>query len=138
MAAMEEALVTRVTSGVAVAALIGTRMYPLVVPQDVALPAIAYQRISSKPIMAHGGPVGLTRARVQLTLVGRSYAEVKELADAVRARLNGLRGTVGGVMIEAIILDNEADDDIPDAAARPVVDSKLVFQDYLVMFLDPE
>lgn len=134
MAAMEEAIRSRLLGGAAVASLVGTRMYPLVVPQAVDLPAIAYYRVSSFPIMAHDGAVGLTQARLQLTLVGRGYTEAKELADAVRARLNGFRGVSEGVTLDAVTLTDEADEDMPDSGSQPLGEGRVVFQDYFVMY----
>ena len=59
MATLEEALFSHLTSAPRqTAALIGARLYPLLAPQEQALPAIAYQRVGTQPKMAHDGPGG--------------------------------------------------------------------------------
>ncbi len=57
MSEIEEAIVSKLMSESAITALIGQRLYPQVVPQDVTLPAIAYQRIDSNPVATRGAPV---------------------------------------------------------------------------------
>lgn len=129
MAELEAGLYALCVADAAVAAAIGTRMYPLIIPQGEALPAIAYQRISARRIGAQDGPTGLARARIQLRIVGSSYATAKSTATAVRELLDGYKGVAGGVTIESCWLDN--DDDAEDGT---VTTNRLVFQDYLIMY----
>lgn len=96
MATLEEALWSYLTSAPReTAALIGTRLYPLLVPQEQPLPAIAYQRVGTQPKMAHDGPGGWTRAVIQFTCQAASFAGVKTLALALRNDLSGFRGQMG-------------------------------------------
>lgn len=88
----------------------GARIYPNVVPQDAGLPAIAYQRISSLRRAVHGSPASLARPRVQLTLIAESYSQVKALAAATRAALDGYVGTAGGVVVGVALVDDETDE----------------------------
>jgi hypothetical protein len=106
---LEQGLVAHLQSDAGVSALVETRIYPLVVPQDATLPALAYQRISGPRDHAHDGPTGLARARVQLTYVASTYAAAKELAEAARAALDGFSGTMGTVSVDSCSLDNEVD-----------------------------
>ena len=69
---IEEALYSKLTGDAGVAALVSTRIYPNVVPQDIALPAVAYQRISTVRDMAHDGPTGVAHARFQFTVSRRA------------------------------------------------------------------
>ena len=113
MATIEEAIYAHLTGNSGVAALVSTRIYPLTIPQDIALPAIAYQRISGPRIAAHDGPTGVARARIQITCQAPTYAAAKGLAMAVRQALDTFSGevTVSGnkVMVEAAMLANEWD-----------------------------
>lgn len=70
----------------AVAALVAGRVYPLVVPQQVSRPAIAYQRISGPRTYSHSGPT-LAFARFQITCEGTTYAEACRVAAVVRVAL---------------------------------------------------
>ena len=103
--AIEALLYSILTADPGVSALVGLRVYPLVVPQEVDLPAIAYQTISGRPdytLEPPGGRVMLNRARIQLTCQGSTYAEAKGLALAVRSALSGYKSAP----IDAIFVEN--------------------------------
>jgi hypothetical protein len=114
MATIEEAIYAHLITDAGVSALASTRIYPQTIPQDIDLPAIAYQRISGPRISAHDGPTGLARARMQLTCQASTYTAAKGLAMAARRALDGYAGivtTTGNdtVEIEAAFLANEWD-----------------------------
>ena len=110
MAELEEAVYSRLSGNVAIAAIVSTRIYPQKIPQEATLPAIAYARISAMRVKAHAAPTGLARARVQVDCVARSYSEVKALAAAVRKSLDGVMGTVGGLALQGSWLETDADE----------------------------
>jgi hypothetical protein len=107
--ALEEGLVTHLMADSGVTDLISTRLFPLVVPQDVTLPAVAYQRISGIPQNAHDGSSGLTVARIQFTCHGSSYTSAKAVAAALRAALNGKKGGMGSTEVNVSLLQDESD-----------------------------
>ena len=95
-----------------VTALIGTRAYPNVIPQDVDLPALAYQVISRPGGMAHDGATGIAWPRFQITAQADTYTEVVDLINKVRIALDGYTGTMGGaggVTIEDCFVKNVFD-----------------------------
>ena len=104
---IEECLVSIITGGIAA---LGTRVYPIRIPQNPTYPALAYQRISTPRIMSHSGASKLAKPRIQLTLWATSYSSLKTLSEALRALLVGYRGTVGGVSIQALFFDSERDE----------------------------
>lgn len=109
---IEEAIFDHLTGDAGVAALVGTRIYPTVIPQDAALPACAYQRISGPRDLAHDGPTGQALARIQFTCTATSYGAVKGLANAIREALDGFSGTMGspsGAVVHVAMVDNEID-----------------------------
>lgn len=109
---IEEALYAHLVGTAGVAALVSTRIYPQTIPQDVALPAIAYQRISGVREYSQSGPSQLAHPRFQLTCQAATYAGAKALANAVRAALSGYKGTmggVGGVVVGGCFVVNETD-----------------------------
>jgi len=77
------------TRNPAVAALVSTRIYPGMIPQDADLPAIAYQQISNPPTYSHSGNSGLWNARVQLICVAANYLAAHALSETVRLALDG-------------------------------------------------
>lgn len=80
--------------------------YPLEVPEGAELPAWAYNLIDDEQVLAHSGGSGFIKARVQLDFMAEGttsqsdYAIVKSIAAAVRTKLDGYRGTMGGVQID--------------------------------------
>ena len=109
---IEEAIYTLVTTDTATKALIGTRFYPLTIPQDAALPACAYQVVSENQEYHHQGPCGWATKRLQITITAESYlGGVKAVAAAIKARLSGYKGTLGTVKIHSIFFMNAFDSD---------------------------
>lgn len=113
MADVESAVYAILKAAGGVTALVGggasPRIYPNVVPQDVAVPAIAYQRISTyrRPVL--DGAASLIRPRVQLTILANSYAAAKATAAACMAALDGYRGSIGGVSVGVAAAEDEED-----------------------------
>lgn len=120
MATIEEAVVARMQGYAGLAALIGPRVFPLRVPQDAAMPAIAYQKISSPKTASHGGGSHLAQSRIQITIEADTYREVKSTADQVRACWDGFRGTVSGVRIDGALVQDDRDG-WSDQHSAPVV-----------------
>jgi hypothetical protein len=110
VAEIEEAVYSRLTTTAAVTAICSTRIYPNKIPQEATLPAVAYQRVSTRRVKAHAAPTGLARVRVQVTCVASSYSAVKALATAVRKAMEGVMGTVGGVGVQGSWLETDADE----------------------------
>ncbi len=81
---VETALYTRLTTHSGTTALIGTRCYPLLLPQRPTMPAVVYQRVSSS------GQIGTTDRRTprfQLSCWASTYAGAAALAVQVRSAL---------------------------------------------------
>jgi hypothetical protein len=114
MPSAEAALYTILTSGSPnpVAALIGTRAYPLVLPQNPQYPAIRYQRISTarSQYRSLDGRAGYASPRFQIDAYALSHASAIEVGEAVYALLEGYTGEVGGLRIDAISTDEQAAD----------------------------
>ncbi len=67
-----------------VAALVSTRIYPVILPQDPTTPAISYQRISNTE---QDGTSTLRETRYQVDCWDDDFSSVQSLADAVRTAL---------------------------------------------------
>lgn len=112
----EELLVSVLKSTPAVIARVGSRIYPMVRPQDSALPAITYQKISGNPQVQMSGPHNMFRERFQITCFAARYSQMKQTADAVRGAFNGYDSTVDSVEVHIATIDNEVDliSELPD------------------------
>jgi hypothetical protein len=110
MADVMTALWGHLTAQPAVIHLVAQRIYPLAIPQDVAMPAVAYQKVSGSRISAHDGPSGWAEARVQFTCTAAEYAEARAIADAIRVSLDGFRGVLHNeVRVDRCGVENEVD-----------------------------
>lgn len=68
-----------------VTALVGTRIYPDIRPQDDALPAIVYTRDSTEYTMTIHSTIALERAQLSIACLAATRAGAEALADAARA-----------------------------------------------------
>lgn len=76
----------------AIATLVGTRVYPIVLPEDPTLPAATYQIVgsSSNPTLTNAG---MQKIRLQIDCWGDVYGDAVTLRDAVATSLDGYQDT---------------------------------------------
>lgn len=94
-----------------VAALIGTRVYPGVLPQNPTMPAVTYTVVSGVSGVTTDGPDRLANPRVQVDCWGGDYIEMYNTFKAVRNRLLGYSGlNIQGIFLvgRRDLYDNEA------------------------------
>lgn len=106
---IEEAIYTRATTGPTLPGLIGTRCYPVLLPQDPQYPAIVFQRISMPREHAMGTDPGIAHPRFQLTAYDKTRAAAQALADAIRHDFSRWRGTIGSVVVQDTFVENQVD-----------------------------
>jgi hypothetical protein len=121
---MEALVYGRLTGNSEVAALVGTRVYPLHLPQAPTYPAIAYSRISTVEAHTHDRAGGLSESRLQVDCLAANYAGARALAGAVRGALDGWVDRDNNIM--ACLLENEFDlyDDLTETF-RVIIDFML-------------
>jgi hypothetical protein len=83
----ESSLRTYLIAQPAISALIGTRFYPMYLPQGGTLPAITYQAITGSEGNTYEGASGLAQARIQFDLWATTKAQTLALAKALRDAL---------------------------------------------------
>lgn len=105
----EEGLAYFMTHDLVIAALIGDRFEPLVVPQEKERPAIAYQRITTPVERSHDGRSKPDHPTIQLTIEGRDYAEAKRLAKVLAEKLDNFRGMMGTLEVQDCSINNHVD-----------------------------
>lgn len=114
---IEVALARQLLDTVNVTALVVDRVYPVRLPQGGDYPAITYSKVSGGRIRTMGSNEAAANPRVQVSCWGKTYADAKGLANAVRIALDRFSGTLGGsggVAVSAILLENELDLDDPE------------------------
>jgi hypothetical protein len=82
---IEQTLILVLTTGSPLPTSAGDRVYGGLLPQDVALPAVQYQRISTEPVADFDGDTTRDFARIQVDCWATSYGAAKTLAREVRS-----------------------------------------------------
>ena len=113
---IETAIVYILGEDVGVSAIVGTKIYPMVVPQNAVMPAITYQKISGQWQIQMDGPHNMSEERFQINCWASTYGGAKALCEAVRDVLNGYDSAVNVVDFHVMTLENEMDllVEIPD------------------------
>lgn len=108
MATVEEALTARLKTFPGLSALVGTRVYPVKLPQSPTYPAVSYQRTGRTQHHAMGADANVREARFQVSGWDPSYATAKGVATQMRLALDRWRGTQSnGVVIQDTLIENE-------------------------------
>ena len=119
------ALFARLSADAAVAALVGTRIYPQEGPEDAPLPLISYFQVSSGDASSRGlsGAQKHFRTLQQIDIYARTALEAQQIASAVRASLDGqVNQNWGGVTIPAALFDDQFDGNFePDPNVHRII-----------------
>lgn len=114
----EQALYARLTGHAGLSALIGTRLYPNVAPQNATMPYGVYQRISGPRDYHLGGSSRFLQALIQVSWVGGTYASAKACAEQARLAMDGYSGTVTSGSDSLVVTSAQVEDQ-PDATQGP-------------------
>jgi len=112
---VEAELRARLVANGAVNGLVGTRIYPLMAPQNPTKPYVTFQRISGPRLQALGGAAGFGMARIQYDSWADTYTTAQALAAAIRNSFNGFIGKLSdgnspaSLRTVVVRLDNERD-----------------------------
>ena len=106
MSLIESALYTKLSTDSGVSALVGDRIYPLIVAQGALSPSIRYQTVTKSRESAMGSDSGITFARIQIDSFASTYLAAKTVAEAVRGALQRFRGTVIGIEIQSLFIED--------------------------------
>lgn len=106
--------------------LADTRLYPVLLPDDLQLPAVTYQRITTTRSYTTTGPITLSRVRLQFDIWASTYARTKQLQAALLAILED-RSLYAAAGIGSIQLDMATDGYEHDARLYRVSMDFIVF-----------
>jgi len=108
MADIYQAIKTRLEAVTAVTDLVGTRIYPSVMPQPPTYPAIVFELVSNEREERHRGQTGDARPRIQITSWGSTALSAIALAEQVRLAMMGMDGSVASVDVHGVWNAGEA------------------------------
>jgi len=98
------------TNATDVTDVVSTRIYPEIAQQDADLPYIVYAIANNEPTDTKPEPSKLDTAQVEVNIYSDSYTQAIDLAVAVRAALDRVKGTYNGVNVQSIQYLNEVID----------------------------
>lgn len=106
---IEQALESQLKNDVDVAAIVSTRVFPVILPATPTFPAVTYTLLTGDRTHSMDGPSGLASPSFQVDSWASTYSSVKDLASKVRIALDGLKGTVSSVEILGVFIQSEKD-----------------------------
>jgi hypothetical protein len=109
---VEEALTTKLRADATVAALVGSRIYPVKAPQATTSAYLVYDLLGGEDHTAHDGFGGLRSGRISYSCCAPKYGEAKAVAEAVRGALAGWKGVQSG--LEIAVPQTYEDEDLWD------------------------
>lgn len=109
MSSIEETLVSIIQNDTSLAASVGSRVYPGRLPEGLSmaadspdLPALAYSLTSEREMYE----VPVAYSLIQVSVFGRTYSEVKQVAKEVRLAFHRYKGGIvmGGTFVNELDL----------------------------------
>ena len=100
---IETALLSILKNNPAVNAIVGSRVYPMYLPQTVTSACLVYQQVGSSEDYSCDGPEGLVDARFQITCWAPAHATAVNLAAAVKRCLAFYRSSTEGISATRIM-----------------------------------
>lgn len=126
---LEQGLTALVAADSTLASLIGTRFYPVLVPEGTAYPCVSYQEVSA--VSGYTFSTETTEKRMQFDVWATSYASAKTVAKALRALLDGYTGTLtDGTKVLGSFRVLELDEYEPDTRTyRVIADYRFLYRE---------
>jgi hypothetical protein len=86
-----ETIYSVLSANTGLAALVGTRIYPVSAPQSVVFPYIVYSRISNVPDMVRGEAAPIRNHTYQVSIFAKSFSETESIGTEVFGSLDYYR-----------------------------------------------
>lgn len=103
-------------------AIVGDKIYPLVIDEHRVYPAVVYG-IESSPLQAKD-ILPEREVRVKIDCYGKTYAESKAIAAQVEKSLHGYEGQVNNILVKYLALENASDGHFEDKGVKLFQDSQ--------------
>lgn len=129
----ESVLWNAVISDASVTSIVGHKVYPQLAPAADDMPFITWRRTANQREQTFTGPMGVPKVSVDFLLFAGTYLQVRKLADAVRAVLDGYAGSFDNTQVRQTSLESETDD-IVSLDGSEVPNAYAVTQTYDVLW----
>lgn len=124
-------LYDRLSGHAGLSALVSTRIYPNVAPQNVTVPFVTYRRVSAVRESGFGEDIGIVTSRFQLDMYAATYSGVRAIAEQVRAALQRYRASGTDPEVIDTFIENELEtfDAEPALLHRAVTDIQIHYRE---------
>jgi len=123
MAELETAIYTRLAAYEGLTALISTRIYPMILPQNPTYPAVTYQRTDGVRESGMTTEHGMAHPGIQIDSWDKTYAGAKAVATQVRGALQRWSSEAADPIVLDCFLESDGDNYEPDTGAYHVQQS---------------
>lgn len=132
---IETEIYDRLSGHAGLSALVGTRVYPSLLPQDPTFPAITFSRVSAQRVAAMGSDPGVVQARFQFDVWTQiadgvdAYESMRNVMEQLRLALERWR-TTSGTIVQDTFFDNELElyeDDIE--VHHGIFDAEIIYEE---------
>lgn len=107
--ALDNAIYTLLYGDTTINGYVSNKIFPVRVKQDTTMPCIVYMIISTNPEDTKDLTGDVDRVRVQITAIGLTYTQARQIITAVKAKLNRYSGTVDNTKIDSMTYDGMND-----------------------------
>lgn len=104
-----KAVYSILSNNATVTGLVGTRIYPTFVPENIAFPAIVYRITERQPQDTKDGAIGSIDT-LSIDIYDDGGLQTITIGDAVHGALDRYRGTVESVAIDKVVYEGESDE----------------------------
>jgi|WetSurMetagenome_2_1015567.scaffolds.fasta_scaffold00567_25 hypothetical protein len=111
---LKTALATILEDTTALTALVGTRIYSVMLPQGFTLPAVVFRMTADETERILSGHAGKARTTFEVSYCAVTDTAAETGGEIIRIALDGYSGTVSSVKIQSVIMTTRSDDYEPD------------------------
>lgn len=97
-------------------------VHPVLATQNAPFPLVVYRRSATRRERGLGGNFGVPVATFSVSIVSQTYSEAKDIADAIRRKVDNFTGDFSGVKIILTALTAEQDnmERPPEGQSKPL------------------
>jgi hypothetical protein len=97
MAAIDTALAQYLSADATTLGMVHGRVYPLLAPQQAALPFLVYSEVAYRPVYHMRGSASLQACTYQIDAYAERHQQARDLAEAVVAAMHACNGLHNGL-----------------------------------------
>lgn len=104
----EKVIHTLLTAASAVTAVVGTRIYPMELPQNIVLPALVVSHMTTVtlPTIDAAAAYTVAQSRIEVAILTKEdYPTLKSLLKKVRQACEYQYGSIGGIQVISVARD---------------------------------